>query len=254
MAESHFPVRSLILLRGLMHEAGHWHGLPDALCQRLPGWRISACDFPGVGDQRHLPPPWSIEAMADAVAARSGAGPHVVVATSLGSMVAAAWAQRHPQAVAGLLLLVPSAAEMPLWARLRPWAVRCLLLAILRRRGTMVTYLVQRMTSNRGDDAGHRLLAAQRLALARQRRPAFSVFFRQLWAAAHFRLPPAPACPVRIITAAADAMVRPACGLIWARRWAAEHRRHPTSGHDLSIDDAPWLVDQISECIRRWQL
>ncbi|TVR43519.1 MAG: alpha/beta hydrolase [Planctomycetota bacterium] len=238
---------SLILLRGLMHESGHWHGFESRLAAALPEWQIQCCDNPGVGDQYDRPAPWSIAAMADDLAQRCGPGPHLLVATSLGAMIAASWAERHPSTVTGLLLLVPSMAEAPLLARLQPRAMGLLLLALARRRAPAVAALVQQMTSNRRDDPGHRRIAAERIVLARRFPPRRAVLLRQLWAASRFRLPPSPPCPARILNSSGDRMVQPACGHIWARRWHCSYHRHPSAGHDLATDAPEWLLRQISD-------
>ncbi|TVR17080.1 MAG: alpha/beta fold hydrolase [Planctomycetota bacterium] len=242
--------RSCILLRGLMHEAGHWHGFARHLSQAMPSHQCTMIDHPGVGTLLGVSAPWSIAAMADAARARSGPGPHVLLATSLGSMVAAAWAHRYPESVAGMILLVPSMRQAPLWARLRPRAMGLMLLALARQRAPQVAYAVQRMTSNRGDDPEHRRIAAERICIARRRPPQASVLLRQLWAAARFSLPPAPSCPVVVVTSAGDGMVHPACGRMWAKRWRCRHLQHPSAGHDLRIDDAPWLLRQVQNFLR----
>jgi hypothetical protein len=69
---------------------------------------------------------------------------------------------------------------------------------------------------------------------------------RQLWAAARFVAPPAPPrARVLVLTSARDGLVDTRCSLALARAWRCEIESHPWAGHDLSLDDAPWVIDQV---------
>jgi alpha-beta hydrolase superfamily lysophospholipase len=72
---------------------------------------------------------------------------------------------------------------------------------------------------------------------------------RQLMAAARFRpsMPP-PAVPLLVLASGRDALVDSRCSLQLARRLHAEVAVHPSAGHDLTLDDGPWVVAQIG----RW--
>jgi len=69
---------------------------------------------------------------------------------------------------------------------------------------------------------------------------------RQLLAASQYRAP-AIKPPVRmlILTSAADALVAPRCSKQLALQWQAEIVVHPTAGHDIPLDDGPWVAEQV---------
>jgi pimeloyl-ACP methyl ester carboxylesterase len=68
---------------------------------------------------------------------------------------------------------------------------------------------------------------------------------RQLWAAARYRAPAQAPAPTLILASRNDALVDPSCSEELARRWRVPVRMHASAGHDLTLDDPDWVVDQI---------
>ena len=72
---------------------------------------------------------------------------------------------------------------------------------------------------------------------------------RQLLAAARYSAPEAPPpVPVLLLASARDQLVSPNCSRTLARRWGVPLAMHPSAGHDLPLDDGPWVAAEI----RRW--
>jgi len=42
-----------------------------------------------------------------------------------------------------------------------------------------------------------------------------------------------------------DRLVSPSCSRAIARAFSAELAVHPTSGHDITLDAGPWVVEQL---------
>ena len=75
-------------------------------------------------------------------------------------------------------------------------------------------------------------------------------FARQLLAAALYQPQlPQPSQPVLVLNSVKDRMVHPSCSEKIATKWRATLTRHPTAGHDLSVDDGPWVAEQITTWI-----
>jgi pimeloyl-ACP methyl ester carboxylesterase len=95
---------AIVLVHGLGSSAGHW--LPTArLLAR--DHRVVLVDLPGHGASP-MPDPFSFERATDALdlaLAREGASPCILVGHSIGGLVAAAEALRHPARVRGLVLV-----------------------------------------------------------------------------------------------------------------------------------------------------
>ena len=70
---------------------------------------------------------------------------------------------------------------------------------------------------------------------------------RQLLAAMRFNAPSLPPqTRVLLLTGAQDRLVDTRCSQALAAAWQCEIAVHPTAGHDLPLDDASWVAEQIS--------
>jgi pimeloyl-ACP methyl ester carboxylesterase len=100
---------ALVLLHGIGSQSGSWVGQIEALA---PRFRAIAWDAPGYGESDRLPGETPSAAdYADALAALLDAlrvDHSVLVASSLGALVAGAFAARWPQRVRSLVLLNPA--------------------------------------------------------------------------------------------------------------------------------------------------
>lgn len=236
-----------ILLRGLAREAGHWTAFTQRLQQRTREPAL-AIDLPGSGQRRGDRSPATIAEMADDCRRRAPPGEKVVlVAMSLGAMVALEWARAAPEELAGCVLVNTSAAGFsPPWERLQPrnyaHLARIFLGASLHGRERRILA----MTSARPQDHGADL--ACWIDIARHRPVGRGNAMRQLWAAARWRAPAvAPAVPLLLVASQGDGLVSPACSRRLAAAWDVPLRLHPWAGHDLPLDDPQWLLDTLAQ-------
>ncbi|MBY8875147.1 alpha/beta hydrolase [Micromonospora sp. PLK6-60] len=98
----------IVLVHGTRFARGQWQPQLAALAAEFP---TTAVDLPGHGSRSAEP--WSLDRAADVVAEAArdlGAGPAVVVGHSLGGYVSLHLARRHPELLAGLVLMGASAA------------------------------------------------------------------------------------------------------------------------------------------------
>ncbi|HYE40962.1 MAG TPA: alpha/beta hydrolase [Ramlibacter sp.] len=238
-----------VLLRGLARESRHWGGFPALLQRGLPaGDEVIALDLPGNGSRWRECSPATVGAMAQAARTelqRCGArAPVMLVALSLGGMVAVEWATRHPAEVRGCVLVNSSLRGLaPPWDRLRPRALAELLLLVLQADVHARERRILRLTSN--VPASEALVHAW-AEHARNAPVSRASMLRQLLAAARFRAPrTAPAVPLLLLASAQDRLVSVRCSRAIARSWQVPLVEHPTAGHDLALDDARWLARQI---------
>jgi pimeloyl-ACP methyl ester carboxylesterase len=243
-----------VLLRGLTREARHWGGLPEQLA--ATGNAVLTLDLPGNGAFCGQRSPASVRAMmlfARAQLRQQGAAPpYRLLAMSLGGMVATDWAQQFPDEVAALVLVNTSMRPFsPATDRLRPGNWPGLLrLAAFWNDNTGAEEIIHRLTCRRTDTLRQDIAAWQQIR--RSAPVAAGNAWRQLWAAARFSAAPeAPACPVLLLSSAADGLVHPRCSAALALAWQAEHHIHPWAGHDLPHDDAAWVCERISQCAGR---
>ncbi|MBI5269832.1 MAG: alpha/beta hydrolase [Burkholderiales bacterium] len=261
-AERHAEPASWVLLRGLTRDSRHWDDLPARLQAALPaGTVVRALDAAGNGARWRERSPGTVAAMTeDARASLVGLGlrgPVRLLALSLGAMVAVDWAARHPQELAGAVLVNTSlrpfsaAHERLRWGRWPAVAG-----ALLRRPDAeSLERLVLRLTSARPRTAEETDALVARWAGWRDEAPVSAAnAMRQLWAAARFRAPTQPPdVPLRVLVGAGDRLVHPRCSERLAAAWGLPLQRHPWAGHDLPLDDPGWVVQAVCEADAAWR-
>jgi len=100
--------RTAFLLHGILGNRANWRTYARRLAQALPGWSIVTLDHRHHGDSRGAPPPDTIAACADDLAALAealGVRPRVIVGHSFGGKVALATAERHAEGLAQVWVL-----------------------------------------------------------------------------------------------------------------------------------------------------
>ncbi|GAB6851028.1 alpha/beta fold hydrolase [Paraburkholderia kururiensis] len=242
-----------ILLRGLTREARHWGGLPDVLRDTLAARDVYALDLPGNGTFARLRSPLEVADMVGfvrlALLQAGKTGPFNVLAMSLGGMVAADWATRHPADIARLVLVNTSMRPFNRAAeRLQPGAWPDLAHIALAwgdpQNANAIEARVHRLTCNRRQTFDEDVAAWS--AIRRSAPVTRANALRQLWAAAHFSArATAPACPVLVLSSRGDELVNPVCSQTLAARWQATHLQHPWAGHDLPHDDPLWTCQSV---------
>ena len=240
-----------ILLRGLTRETRHWGGFGGQLATALPGSRVIALDLPGNGQLHQQRSAMHIHDMVQScrvqLRARNINPPYRVLAMSLGAMVSVAWSHSHPKEVATQVLINTSLRRIsPVYERLRPANYGTLLkLAAFGASPETWERTILQTTSNLASDVVLPLWVAWRKANPVSRANAL----RQLLAAVRFCGPRAqPEADTLLLASAQDRLVSVACSKALAKHWQCDLRIHPRAGHDLPLDDGPWVADQV----RRW--
>jgi pimeloyl-ACP methyl ester carboxylesterase len=249
-------VNTWVLLRGLTRESGHWGDFPETLRARLMDARVLTLDLPGTGVLNHLRSPADIEATMrhcrQQLAAQAIAPPYRLLAMSLGAMVAVAWAARHPDELAGCVLVNTSLRPFSPWyRRLRP-ANYGALLGVLLAPGTgrAREETILRLTSRHLSPGA--AVVDDWTALREARPVSRANAMRQLLAAARYRAPTqAPAVPMLVLASRCDGLVDVRCSQRLARQWNAPFVEHPSAGHDLALDDGAWLAEQVARWSQR---
>lgn len=245
-----------ILLRGLMRDRRHWGDFPARFQAQFPGARLLMPDLPGNGLRHQEASPARVEAMAEHFRKdlrRQGiAPPYRLFAMSLGAMVAVAWSSAHPEEIESCVLVNTSLRPIsPFHHRLRPVAYPLLLrLALGSPHPRAAEQAVLDLTSRHTERTGAVL---DDWSTWRRSHPVSRANgLRQLGAAIRFRAPATkPGVPLLLLNGAGDRLVDPRCSQALAALWQVPLRVHPSAGHDLPLDDADWVVQQISDWERQ---
>jgi pimeloyl-ACP methyl ester carboxylesterase len=243
---------SWILLRGLSRGTGHWGEFLPLFQLAFPKDYVVPLDFPGNGALHLQQSPTTVQAMVahcrQQLAEMGLPPPYRVVALSMGAMVAVAWAHDYPQEISHKVLINTSLRPInPFYQRLRPSNYPRLLQLIMgaaspRQWEQALWHMTSKMSPPATVDGWVRL---------RQQHPVQPLnALRQLWAASRFTAPLSlPPAATLLLASSGDALVSVECSRSIAREWHWPLAEHPQAGHDLPLDDGPWVIEQIVD----WQ-
>lgn len=243
-----------VLLRGLMRDARHWGEFPMQFQNGMGVQNVLTLDFPGNGSLHDQASATSVSDMASHCRAQlkqlGYAPPYRVLALSLGAMVAVEWSEQHPQEIERLVLINTSLApHNPFYHRLRPAnypaLIGILLFGSIAQRERLILRLTSTQTRSEQQQA---TLLEQWIAFAHSSPVTRINVLRQLRAANSYRAAStAPSVPLLLLAAQQDRLVSVRCSLTLAQRWGCAIRLHPTSGHDLPLDDGVWVTQQVKK-------
>ncbi|SFV11977.1 alpha/beta fold hydrolase [Pseudoduganella namucuonensis] len=263
-----------VLLRGLVREQRHWEAFPDQFRAALPDARVITLDLPGNGTNFRRDSPASVagmvEACRDELRTRGVLGPVNLLALSLGAMVAVEWRARYPGELECCVLINTSMRPFSrFYERLRWRNYPAILRQLIAGDARSQEALVLRLTSER--HAGDAALLDRWTGYQREFPVARRNALRQLFAAARYSAPPdagaggagpggvsgaagagtagtaGTAGRLLVLAGARDRLVDPCCSRRLARAWGAAFREHPDAGHDLPLDDGPWVAAQVAQ-------
>jgi len=252
-----------VLLRGLSRESGHWGPFPKMLSQALqsqqPGAQLLLLDLPGNGVLHREASPMQVPAMVEVCRAeltrRGVSGPVHLLAMSLGAMVANDWVDRYPREVSAVVLINSSLRPFsPFYRRLRPMNYLTLLLLSLsrlsaRQREARVLGLTTRLLPRPEE------VLDDWVDLQRKHPMGVRNTVRQVLAALRYRASRGrPAAPTLLLCSQADGLVDWRCSQAISRAWGAPLRLHTEAGHDLPLDDAPWVASAVVDWLRARQI
>lgn len=238
--------RQWVLIRGMMSEAFHWRDLIPLMKERFPRDVIHTANLLGTGPTGRTLTPVHVKKNLAALRRQTPErGEKTLVGFSLGGMLALEWAYEHPDEVEAVVLINCSLGNAPFYKRMRPGALATIARASLHANPIQREKILLGMTTS---------LCQERMdVLAREwlaRGTEFPVhplnFFTQLGLAARIGARKTPP-PVKtyVVSGGDDKVVHPDCSRLIAEKWGLPLIVHPTAGHDLSLDDPHWLVDQL---------
>ena len=242
-----------MFLRGWARESRHWGDFPAQFRAAMPDAEIVELDPPGGGRfyaQRSL---LTVESMVEHarawLRAQDTPAPYHLLGLSLGGMVSLDWAVRHPGEIAACVVLNTSLRPLSaFYERVRPRNYAILLRVLLERDARARETAIFRLTSS-GEPKPDIVSAWTRYATEQPMSRGNAL--RQLIAAARYRAPAAPpSVPVLVLASAGDRLVDPGCSRSLAKAWKLPIAVHPTAGHDLALDDGPWVAAEVKRRLK----
>ncbi len=239
--------REWVLLRGLAREQGHWGPFKELLKQAEPHSQVTCIDLPGCGAYHRLSCPHKVSAIAEFVQSHlKGPRPQqrILVAISLGGMIATELVRQNPTGFDGLVIINSSFKNLsPFYHRLQIRAWQHLFKAIIAKNEYDKELAIAHMVSSRADKEQ---LALDWTMIAQDRPVSPINFMKQLVAAARYEAPTEPlGVPTLVMTSDGDQMVHPDCSRKIAQTWNAPLEVHPSAGHELCLDAPDWVIEKI---------
>lgn len=237
-----------IFLRGLTRERRHWGDFVEQFQLSVTGSHIVALDLPGNGSLYQESSPLCVHDMVahcrQQLIYLGIKPPYRLLAMSLGAMVAVAWSSKYPEEIAANVLINTSLRPFSrFYQRLRPANYGALLkLAFSDASAEAWERTVLRITSNLASDEilSHWETMRKEFPVSRANT------LRQLVAAAGFRAPKTkPLAPTLVLASEQDRLVNVECSKALATHWQCALRVHSSAGHDLTLDDGPWVAAEV---------
>lgn len=233
-----------ILIRGLTRSHIHWFDFKEIFKKEFQLQAVFTPELPGNGELSQLQTPRDISTCIESLKKQlpplnQSVG---IVGISLGGMIAAEWAVRYPNEVSHLVLINTSSTHSSFYQRFKPNLYLQVLKTILFSTPARIENFILRATSNTNK---WKNVLAECIQLQHKHPIQISNFIQQLRLARSSAFNNKPHCKILILTSEKDRLVSHKCSVEIARNWNLQPRIHPTAGHDLPLDDADWIVDQV---------
>ncbi|MCB0357267.1 MAG: alpha/beta hydrolase, partial [Bdellovibrionales bacterium] len=169
-----------------------------------------------------------------------------LIAVSLGGMVALEWMRQYPMSIhASVLINTSLSGVSPFYQRLRwenyPRFFSTVMLQDAEQREKSLLNIL----SNRRDQHEH--IALEWAQVNEQRPVKGRNVLQQLIAASHFKIEESVPVPTLLMVGLGDRLVNPQCSEDIHNKFDYPLVKHPWGGHDLTVDDAPWVVAEIKK-------
>ena len=242
------------LVRGLIREEGHWTPFKDSLKDAFPNDVVHCLDLPGNGKHIKDKSPAKMPAYGEHLEKEAAEFLKEnnleeetigVIAISLGGMAILEWNRLYPQRIAKMVLINSSLkAFSPVHHRVKPsqWfnlilvALTC---SIARRERRII-----KIVSN---NVEMREKYVENWIKIQQERPVKKAnAIRQLKAAlTHNFIKAESDTKYLVLGSTADRLVNSKCSVEIAKALGAKLELHNTAGHDIPLDDAPWIISHV---------
>lgn len=242
---------TLSLIRGLSRESGHWGDFLTFLKTEIPGAEIRLLDLPGSGVHNKKRSPLSIPKIVDFLRKENEMDPrrlNIVIASSLGGMVAMEWVIRYPDDFEGIVTMNSSFNEIckkseRIKRSIRPEIFKAMFYRKLHFREKAILNI----NSNKIDQGN--IILQRWIEIQKKRRMSRLNILSQAFAGISYspkqkelRL------PLLILGSKMDKMVCVECIEKSHKVFGGQLIWHETAGHCIPLDEPKW----VSQEIRKW--
>jgi len=249
-------MNNLILLRGLVREKRHWGNFPEKLEESLNGGKAVPLDLPGVGEKHNSPAPFMISDYVKELRSELESlkkkfnGPWSILGISMGGMIALEWLSLYPEDFkTGIIVNSSSSEQVSIFKRMSLETIQMIAKLFikndLRERERAILTMTTNMTEINDQLLDRWAGFAKDAPIKRE------TFIRQIFAASRFKSPPSIIKPVLFLATKNDRLAAFINSEMLSRKYNSPFVLHQNAGHDLSLDDGPWLIEQTIEWLKK---
>lgn len=242
------PIKKWILLRGLSREARHWGDFPSLLEEKAKA-DVYSIEIPGAGKKNKETSPLSIDEYTHLLRKefltlqKKSNEPWGIIAMSLGGMITLNWLSHYPDDFSKAIIINTSSRSVcPPWKRMRLKALLGLAGTLFKPAYEKEKTILEVTTTKRPIDEK---TIFKHVTYSKECPISIKNTIRQIFAASVFTLPQSISVPMKFIAGKKDKLAATECSEKIAKYYNSPLIEHPEAGHDLSLDDPKWLIEQI---------
>ncbi len=239
--------KKIFLILGISREKRNWKYPIEALQAALPDFEIIALDNPGVGEYHKMNVPLTIGGHIDFLKKnfdKLKGEENYFLGWSLGGMIVAAWSNRYPKDMNGMILMTSSfgSLQMP-WLRIKPLTVLPLVISIFSKGRKREDGLFNPICNN---EQNREKLVTEAMVIQKESPVTGINIILQFVAASLFLTKSIKKQhPTLVLGAVNDHLVSYKCSKNIQSFWKTDYQEHPTAGHDIFNDDPEWVTEQV---------
>jgi pimeloyl-ACP methyl ester carboxylesterase len=247
----------IFLIIGLTKESAHWD---DVFIEKLKEFYdvedITAIDLPGTGAFIDQKSPATISEIVS-VSRKNYESLFIkdenrlLVAISLGGMVATEWTRQFPQDFNQFVIMNSSFKGLnPLFKRLQPWGMTQFLKVFLAPTHTSKEKFILELVSNQKEVQKNTL--SKWVEISKERPISKENMVRQTVAAARYTFNHKPEIPTFIIASTHDRLAHFSCSQALHKEWGGDFHliEDPKAGHGLHVD----IPEMLARLITDWSI
>lgn len=244
------PTR-IFLIIGLTKESAHWDDtFVQSLKEKFQTDDIVGIDLPGAGQFLNKKSPLSMEGVVKETRDHylqylDGSTNNILVAISLGGMVATEWLRHFPKDFDKFIIVNSSFRGFsPVYKRVQPWAIKKFFKVFLAGSEDLREHHIINLCSNNSD--AYEYTKTKWVKIAKERPMAKVNMLRQLLAASRYMPKHTPQLPTLIIAARHDRLAHFSCSQKLHKKWGGDFHlmEEEHIGHGIHID-APKELAQV---------
>lgn len=247
--------RNWILIRGLARGVGHWGDFSKLFEKSFSEDKIYYVDIPGNGYLNHIKTPLKISEFIPFFEKQlrqqnfNANLPTYGYSLSLGSMAMVEWARQKPDFFSQIYISNTSAGNFSnIFKRLSYKAILLgMKISHLQdiRQKELAALLITTSMSKEQIEQSHQQQLSSIVKYSQEYPTHPKNILRQLIAASIFYFPREAPTEVILMSGLKDQFVSPSCTVDIEKHWKCRHHKHPTAGHDISMQDPEWVIEKI---------